>query len=213
MSLSNRWAETETPQCFSVVWWMWPKVTQSLVSVRVCVSLPLYFYIFGEPLNPKGDSLSFYGLKPVCVQRREKRESRTHNLAHICKQQPYIHASMHTETPWPHEEKPHVPRRIQTSCMWFVFVCLTLFPFPPSFSPSFILFGLLAFLFLTSSSYQSTDRTSQHAHKCHIHSSPHTNSFVCELRESRCTCLFTSVCVFGLSSSCLLLTQLIGSTL
>ncbi len=49
MSLSNRCAATEKQYSFSVVWWMWPKVTQSLVCVCVCVfvcfssALFLYF--------------------------------------------------------------------------------------------------------------------------------------------------------------------------
>lgn len=94
----------------------------------------------------------------------------------------------------------HVLRHIQTSCMWFVFVYLTLFPFLSLFPcPSFSL-DLLPFLSQIPAAIKALTEhpnTHTHTHKLHIRSSSHTNSFVCELRESRCTCLFNSVCVLS----------------
>lgn len=199
MSLSNRWAVTETPQCFSVLWWMWPEVTQSVVSVFVVVSLfrSIFIFLAGLWTQKVTHSLSMVQNLCVCSEDRSKGVEHTTLLSFVNSSHKY--ASVHTKTPWTRKESLQDSRaEAYTDQLHVVCVCVfDPFSLPLSFSLSLILFGLVAFPFPNSSSYQSTDWTSQHTHKLHIQSSSHTNSFVFELRESRCTWLFTSVCVLS----------------
>lgn len=133
----------------------------------VCISLPFYFYIFWQAFKPKKVThcLSVGQNQCVCSGDRSKEVEHTTLHTFVNSSRIYMHPCTQ-KLPEPVRKvcKTHVLRRVRTSCMWFVFVCLTLFPFLSLFScPSFF----LDFPFPTSSSYQSTDRTSQHTQMAH----------------------------------------------